>query len=213
MGRTGTRVDEVPDEILKMTPEKRLAYIVRDGELLAFPPFGGSQPVVCFSECTQYGITKLVSSRRYGPWGLAFHKDAVFGLGGGPAFYVRGDEWPHVAKMPAEVRFRAARFWPGAEPEEGEDLPDHLAKESDWLHEREWRVCGRGDPPKIDIETSDVAFLIVRTRAFRDDLGRWIHDSRGPGEEIPFADIPLVEMDSEGTLLMDETDLWISTQC
>jgi len=212
VGRTGKRVDEVPEDIQGMAPEVRLAHILRGGEIRAFPAFGGNQPVVCFSECTRSGIAALVASGRYHPWGVAFQKDTLFRFGGGPVFYIRGDEWVHRLNMPDAIRFRASRFWPGAEPDAGEVLDSDIATESDWLHEREWRVLGRGDPPRLRFETNDIAFLIVATRAFRDQIGRWINEPRGPGEEMPFVRVPLMELDKSGGVVTDDRGIWVTTQ-
>lgn len=153
---------------------ERLGQILLDGRILAFPPFGASTPVVCFTECTRAGIQTLMAEGRYTPSGLAFAKD--FAEDAGPALYVRGDEWDQVNRMPAELRARAVRFWPGATSTKGLPLPWYVTQKSEWLHEREWRAPGAGAPPHFAFEWGDVAFVIApngRSRRLRRRLRRF----------------------------------------
>src|SRR5437763_1740339 len=99
VARTGRHVREVPDEILLASGFQRLLDILRERRIRPFPAFGqaaADTPVVCFTECTPGGVETLIAQGRYEPWGIAFKKDFIFRNGGGPAFYVRGDEWPLV---------------------------------------------------------------------------------------------------------------------
>lgn len=105
-GRSSTAGPGVPSGILTMKDWERLGQILVDQWIKAFPPFGTSEPVVCFTVCTTAGIKTLMSDRRYTPCGVAFSKDFVFRRGGGPALYVRGDEWDHVDSLPAQLRAR-----------------------------------------------------------------------------------------------------------
>lgn len=98
---------------------------------------------------------------RYSPCGIAFTKDFLFRKGGGPALYVRGDEWDWVADMPAKLRARAVRLWPGATSTDGLPLPWYLVRPSEWIHEREWWIAGEGAPVGVAFASGDVAFVIA----------------------------------------------------
>ena len=118
-GRDGPPSGHVPEDITNREPWDRLAQILMTYTVRAFPPYGSSEPAVCFTECTRAGIQALMTERRYAPCGLAFTKDTVFRSGGGPALYIRGDEWPEVDHLPPKLRARATRFWPGADEASG----------------------------------------------------------------------------------------------
>jgi len=148
-GRSGARRSDLPDDVAAMTAEERLVSILHDQQIRAFPSFsiGVDDPVVCFSEATLEGIRYLVAPRgqapRYEAYGIAFPKQTVFDQGGGPALYVRGDEWHLVQQLPAQFRGRATRYWPGADPDPGgAPLQPALASTSLWTDEREWRLVG-----------------------------------------------------------------------
>lgn len=116
-------------------------------------------PVVCLTECAPSGISTLISEGRYPPYGIAFTKDFVFSLGGGPALYVRMDEWHEIECLQPKMRARCTPYWPGAEEESPGEATFGSANE--WTHEREWRMHGSGDPPALRFEPEDVAFLII----------------------------------------------------
>ena len=122
-GRLGLRLGNyVGTEILYATPEQKLLRILVEGGIQAFETFGSEAPVVCFTESTKSAVTKLIEERRYVPCGVAFTKQFVFDRHGGPALYVRGDEWPHASELPQPLRSRIVRFWPGAERERRGEL-------------------------------------------------------------------------------------------
>lgn len=166
----------------------RLRSIVEGRRLLGFDgPGTAGAPSVCLTEATADGCSWLLRTRRYTSCGIAFHKDYLFRLGGGPVLQVRGDEWEDVRRWPASLRARAVRLWPGAEPERGEQLPWWLAGRSEWTYEREWRVPTPDG--SLDFDLSRVAFLVIpsagQLRAWvrdvhaRDrDLARWLAESR-----------------------------------
>jgi hypothetical protein len=106
-----------------------------------------------------YGFARLKEGSRYSPYGVAFSKDFVFAAGGGPAFYVRGDEWREISGLPPEMQARCTRYWPGAEPEFPDE--DTYGSASEWAHEREWRVVGSGNPPAFRFQPEDVSFLLI----------------------------------------------------
>lgn len=150
-----------PESVRQMTAHQRLGAIIRERIIRAFRPFGSDAPAVCFTESTRSAIAQAVRTRPYEPYGIGFTKEFVFDRGGGPAFYVRGDEWPHVSAMPAGLRFRATRYWPGSVRErEGEDIPWYL-NTCEWYHEREWRAPAEPQSGGLSFQWSDVAFLVL----------------------------------------------------
>jgi len=161
-GRVGSVNDAVEPNIGFMSARGRLfTGILKSGMIRAYPVFYGIDPVVCFTECTRAGVQTLIKERRYAPFGVAFTKDFVFSRGGGPAFYVRADEWAGVRELAPELRARCTKFWPGVDPEQpGESIPAELDLESEWTHEREWRVLGKLWPLAFRF-SDEVAFLIV----------------------------------------------------
>lgn len=161
VSRWGRRNDEVPAAIHGMSPHDRLFDgVLASNEIKAYRVFFGWDEVVCFTECTPTGVSAMIRDR-YRPWGVAFTKDFVFKRGGGPAFYVRGDEWDDVYHLPPRLRCRCTKFWPGATPDPGEPMDPALATECQWLPEREWRVLGIDDPPSLQFDPDDVAFIVV----------------------------------------------------
>jgi hypothetical protein len=207
-GRTGTPGLGVPPEISGMKDWERLGQILLDGRILAFPPFGTSAPVVCFTECTKIGIQTLMADGRYTPCGQAFTKDFALRNGAGPALYIRGDEWDCVDRMPAELRVRAVRFWPGATSTTGIPLPWYVAQESQWLHEREWRAPGAGTPPHFAFEWSDVAFVIAPDDRFGGFVAGYVGDVH-PQYGAEFRRIPIVVVARDGKVIHDPRHVWL----
>lgn len=78
------------------------------------------------TESTKAAVSRLIREQRYTSCGIGVLKQSVFPRGGGPALYVRGDEWKLVEALPQPVRSRVVRYWPGAAPENGALLPSHL---------------------------------------------------------------------------------------
>lgn len=161
VGRWGQRNDEVPSEVYAMSPKERLFDgVLASAELRAYRVFFGFDKVVCFTECTPAGVGAMVR-QTYDPWGVAFTKDFVFQRGGGPAFYVRGDEWDDVFSLPPRLRSRCTKFWPGATADPQEMLDPALQRACEYLPEREWRVLGTDDPSTFSFDPADVAFIVV----------------------------------------------------
>jgi hypothetical protein len=208
-GRSGENNPLVPPDIVAREAWDRLAQIMMTFGIKAFPPFGLGDPVVCFTECTISGIKALMSESRYQACGVAFTKDYVFKQGGGPAFYVRGDEWPAIEHLPAALRARTTRFWPGAIPEHGEMLPWYLQRPSEWLHEREWRILGKGAPPRLPFQWEDVAFLITPHPNWQSFVGSYIGSFSDDTYEQAFMKIPSVVVAQDGTAIQDPDHIWI----
>jgi hypothetical protein len=202
-GRQGPKIN-VEEKIERLSPQERLVHILVNGVVRGFETFGAGAPVACFSESTKAAIPKLIKEGRYEPCGVAFSKQLVFDKNGGPALYVRGDEWKTVAAaLPQAVRSRVVRFWPGAIPDPGTSLPYHLEKQSEWLHEREWRV-----PTEFRFEWHDVKFLIVPHPQWQAFYADWIERWAGEEYAMVFAHIPAVVMDGMGDVLRDESRVW-----
>lgn len=78
-------------DVASLTASQRLDTILRTGVLRAFPPYGGSWPVICFSESDSSGVEALLRYGDFQPWGLIVQRDWVWRQGGGPVWYVRED--------------------------------------------------------------------------------------------------------------------------
>ena len=202
-GRTGKKA-EIELRIAQLPAQERLVHILVEGVVRGFQTFNAGAPVACFSESTAAAIPKLIRERRYEPCGVAFSKQLVFDQNGGPALYVRGDEWAAVdAALPQPIRSRVVRFWPGAEADPGEDLPALLQRESQWLHEREWRV-----PTEFRFGWHDVKFLVVPHGGWQAFYASWIESWAGPEYSVVFENIPAVVIDENGNVLRDDTGIW-----
>lgn len=95
------------------------------------------------------------------------------------------------------------RFWPGADVDLGEYVPDPLLTKSEWLHEREWRV-----PTELRFTWTDVKFLIVPNLQWQAFYAEWIADWAGDEYAAVFAQIPVVVMGQTGVVLRDEFGIW-----
>jgi hypothetical protein len=214
-GRSGGSLS-LPDEIRKLDPAARLAQILHDGTVRAFPAFGtGRRPIVAFTESSEAAVLRLISDGRYRPFGVGFSKQFVFEQGGGPVLYVRGDEWGAATDaLPDPLRARLVRFWPGAEWEPGDplgvlemqQLPDHLRASSEWLHEREWRV-----PRDVAFTWADVKFLVVPTPVWAVERAEAYGEAYGEEYAEQSGAIPVVAIDPSGQLLHDESGIWSAT--
>jgi hypothetical protein len=202
-GRTGPRIN-VDEAIEKLAPSQRLLNILLEQRIRAFTTFRAGAPVVALTESTKAAVTTLIAQERYEPCGVGFSKQFAFEKGGGPALYVRGDEWLEAAEaLSSPLRQRLVLFWPGAEAESGELLDDHLRTESQWLHEREWRV-----PGDLPFSWSDVKFLLVPNTSWQTFYASWIESSYGEEYALWFSSIPAVVMDSRGQVIHDGTSIW-----
>jgi len=201
-GRAGPRIN-VDTQIKNLPAQERLLHIVVDQRIRGFQTFGAGAPVVCLTESTRAAVTTLIGAGRYEPCGIGFSKQFAFERTGGPAVYVRGDEWPSVSALPQPLRSRAVRFWPGADPDAGEFLPSHLSSPSEWLHEREWRV-----PGDLTFGWDDVRFLIVPHPSWQHYYAEWIADWAGDIYARWFSSIPAVAMGADGRIIHDGLGIW-----
>src|SRR5690242_13646004 len=92
-GRSGDKTDDVDPAVKALSGGERLAMILGDGLIRGFETFGGSAPVVCLTEGVKASVKSLIARGRYEPFGVGFSKQFIFNKRGGPALYVRGDEW------------------------------------------------------------------------------------------------------------------------
>jgi hypothetical protein len=201
-GRSGSRYT-VDAEVTSLSDQQRLVHILVDGGIRAYETFGSLAPVVCLTESTRAAVVKLIQEGRYTPCGVGFSKDFVFARGGGPALYVRGDEWPETDSVPQPLRSRMVRFWPGADPDTEPYLESHLANPSEWLHEREWRV-----PGDLTFGWNDVKFLIVPDISWQSFYASWIESWSGPEYAVVFQNLPAVVLDMSGQVLHDGLGIW-----
>ncbi|MDN5795457.1 MAG: hypothetical protein L0H79_06855 [Intrasporangium sp.] len=189
-GRNGRRAPGALPFVQEYDSVTRLANILWWRQVFAAPAFGSDWPVICFTQTTRRALAHLTTQAhpRYDGIGLAFRVQAVFDAGGGPALYVRGNEFDHWqgSSLPEPMKARAVRYWPGSTQESTDDFFS-LANpvQSQWLHEREWRIPRpTADPPtwRWDFVPNDVAFLLLRDSGQHAQLfttlGRWA--SQGP---------------------------------
>ncbi|MDI5978241.1 hypothetical protein [Amycolatopsis magusensis] len=139
---TGTSAGLDPG-IAAMTPRDRLANILWDEQLRRSVPFGATSPMICFSESPIEHLTWLLAERMFPAWALLFTRQWVYNFGGGPVWYPR--EQQYYAMTP-EQRNWAVRF---------------DAYNSDWLHEREWRIPVAPGYAGLGIAPGSIQAIIV----------------------------------------------------
>jgi hypothetical protein len=201
-GRKGRRTN-VDERIEQLSAQARLLYILLDRKVRGFETFGSTAPVVCLTESTRAAVTALIGADRYEPCGIGFSKQFAFERKGGPALYVRGDEWPSVGALPHPLRSRVVRFWPGADLDTEESLLPHLSGTSEWLHEREWRV-----PGDLSFQWGDVEFLIVDHPSWQHHYAGWIATWADEAYAQWFSSIPAVVMGADGRVIQDGRGIW-----
>jgi hypothetical protein len=195
-GRSG--LSNVTLDISPLTPRERLLRILVEGRLRAFTMFNTGHKAVCFTESTRRGVQWLIGQRRYEPYGVAFARQTVFERGGGPALYVRGDEWSAVAQWPPTMRARATRFWPGAEAEGDESLAHEVSSRSEWLVEREWRALPNSDGDWL-FDLSEVDFLVVADEEFLPELADRLAER--PNDAVIVSGFAHLLMDQDGEIV------------
>jgi hypothetical protein len=139
---TGTSPGLTPS-IAGLSPQDQLASILWDGMLRGSVPFGATKPMVCFSESPAQHLHWLLTDRMFPPWALLFTRQWVYDFGGGPIWYPREQQF---REMTAEQQNWAVRF---------------DAYNSDWLHEREWRIPVLPGYGGLGISPADVQAIIV----------------------------------------------------
>jgi hypothetical protein len=115
----------VPDEVRNMSGRDRLESILWGEQLRTFVPFSGWDPAVCFTEAMGEGIKFMIQRQGYEPWGVAFDKQSVYNVGGGPVWYSRREQVERLERLDPSLLSWAVLL----------DAPNY-----DWRWEREWRI-------------------------------------------------------------------------
>jgi hypothetical protein len=148
----------VAEDVASLEPSERLDSILWEGRIRAFRPYGGTRPVVCFSESDRGGVEALLEVAGWQPWGLVVRRDWAWSLGGGPVWYVRDD-----------LRSQAASSLGG-------ELDSWLVRtdpsSSDWLHEREWRILrdAASSSAAVSLGIGDLVAIIVGDKSWEPSL-------------------------------------------
>ncbi|MCZ7461019.1 hypothetical protein [Streptomyces sp. WMMC940] len=126
---------ELPD-FPPSSPEQRLVSILHSGTLRGAQPFGIDAPVICFSEVTEEARRTMLRDGTgrgpYAPWGLVLDRRRLIAAGARPVLYVSREERAEMqATLPRRTYNRCVAYEPA--PTQG--------SRSDWLHERERRIC------------------------------------------------------------------------
>lgn len=152
-------------EISKLPAIDRLKSILDDQHIRETAmPWTGAR-CASFTECPWGSL--IAHADNFSPYAIGFHKDSLWGSGGGPAIYLRPNlyqaQMSYVETMTdgASSRGFARELWPFITPIsrrpfqliDGREIPTAV----DYSHEREWRV-----PGGFHFEYEEVAFLIVR---------------------------------------------------
>lgn len=169
--RFGAESPGVPKEIQDLLPWERVVSILHRAVLRYSQPFDTVWPVACFTQSTRRALSGMGRNV-----GIGFHKQFIWDAGGGPAYYVRGDQWTdwQNSNLSEPARSMGVRLWPGWEgPPEigiGNRFVDQLGTRSEWLHEREWRLPR---PNETDwgwaFPREAVAFLLSANQRVKDD--------------------------------------------
>jgi hypothetical protein len=147
---------EIIPEFARGSAEDRLLSILHSGVLRGNPTHWTDAPVVCFSEVTEEARRVMLRDgvRRgpYPPWGLVLHREQLIAAGARPALYVSRTERDMMKEELAPRTYNRCVVY---EPDPGKGW-------SDWLFEREWRLCfGRAQAPVLPITRDLVAGVIV----------------------------------------------------
>ncbi|WP_157557821.1 hypothetical protein [Intrasporangium oryzae] len=207
-GRLGRRNADLP--WVGMSSVDRLASILWSRMVAATLPFGSEWPVVCFTQTTRRALSHLtLAAGRYDGTGLAFTTESVFAAGGGPAIYIRGDEfvaWQY-SSLPTHMKARGVRYWPGSVPTTADDVLGMTTHgESQWLHEREWRIPRPTDAPPEwwwAFAPTDVNFLLLKdandhARLFW-TLDYWASQADTPPDTSWVRRLPVAFLDTGGS--------------
>ncbi|MEU3220329.1 hypothetical protein [Streptomyces sp. NPDC006971] len=149
---------DVPPDFARGSAEDRMVSVLRGGVLRGTKVFGSDLPVICFSEASEAARRVMlrdgVVERRgpYAPWGLALDREALIDAGVRPVLHLSGEEMRLTQGLPSRLRNRRVRYDPGS---------------SDWLHEREWRLCFDADEtPELALTPELVVGVVVGIRGW-----------------------------------------------
>ncbi|MGM9349778.1 hypothetical protein [Streptomyces salinarius] len=125
---------------------------MHSGVLRGARDFWADAPVLCFSEATETARRAMlcdgVGSRGpYEPWGVVLDRQKLIQAGARPVLYLSKEELDQTETLLRRLRNRRVRYDPGY---------------SDWLHEREWRLCfEEGQTPELAVTREFVVGIIV----------------------------------------------------
>jgi hypothetical protein len=148
--------------IAAMSAPDRLANILWEGMLRGSTPFGAANRMVCFSESPIEHLLWLLHDRAFPPWALLVRRQWVYDFGGGPVWYTRDAQY---RTLTPEQRDWAMRF---------------EAYNSDWLHEREWRIPVPPGLGGLPVTAETIVSVVIGEpgwapwRYVLEPTGRWI---------------------------------------
>lgn len=116
---------KLPSEILSISGPDRLKSILWQQQLRTFVPYSGRDPAVSFTEAMGPGIKYMIQQQGYEPWGVAFDRQSVYNVGGGPVWYPRSPQHQRLLQLDPSLLSWAVLF----------EAPNY-----DWHWEREWRI-------------------------------------------------------------------------
>lgn len=79
---------------------------------------------------------------------------------------------------------------------------------SEWIHEREWRVHGSGDPPVFSFSYDEVAFLLLPDLPTHQWLCEEVVATAYPTQVATLRAVPVVFAAADGSL-DDASGVWI----
>lgn len=145
---------EAAESVKHLSAQQRLESILTEGLMRAFPSYWSPWPVACFSESNPDGIKALIASNGFHSWGLVLSREAVWKRGGGPVWYIRGDMIDDAySLLSPKLTSWLVKTEPG---------------QSEWMHEREWRIPSAMDwEPFVQIRRSDLVAILIGDQQWR----------------------------------------------
>lgn len=154
----------VPMSIRALTPAQRLDNILWEQQIWGFPPFGASSPMVCFSESPLDHLSWLINTKGWPTWGVILARQWVYAAGGGPAWYVRPEQY---GTLTPDQRAWAVRL----DTTQG-------GYRSEWLHEREWRLPVPAQSPGLCLLPDAIVAVLVEDPSWQPTV-RYVQQPTG----------------------------------
>jgi hypothetical protein len=128
---------------------------------------------VCFTESDQAHLGHLIATRGFEPWGIARRRPWVYDRGGGPVWHVRSEALAKTAQLSDYLWTWTVRLEAG---------------QSDWLHEREWRVplVGR---EALALSPEAVEAVIIGDPGWKPDDVEYVTLKHGSAIGFPNAEV------------------------
>lgn len=168
---TGTS-RQLDPAIARMSEADRLTNILWEGMLRGSRPFGAANRMVCFSESPIEHLLWLLRDRAFPSWALLFSRQWVYDFDGGPVWYAREAQY---RTLTPEQRDWAMRF---------------DAYNSDWLHEREWRIPVRPGFGGLQVTAETIVSVVIGEPGWKpwryvlEPTGRSVHVPGGLAPEM-----------------------------